>query len=248
MPRLLVINPNTSAHVTEALRRHVAAQAPAGWQVQAVTARFGAAYIATEAAYAIAAHAVLDAWADAPGDYDAVLVGCFGDPGLDALRELAGVPVLGLAETAMQAAARWGSFAIVTGGERWPAILRRRVAAAGLAGRFAGVCVLPESGVELLADPPRALERLAEEAHLAREMWGVDAVIIGGAALAGMGDAIAARLPFPVIDNVTAAARALAALPSARPALHQPAACSGLSVRLAARLQSPANEVEPCHE
>ncbi|KAF7598844.1 MAG: Asp/Glu racemase [Candidatus Dactylopiibacterium carminicum] len=243
MPRLLVINPNTSAHVTEALSRNLAAQVPAGWQIQAVTARFGAAYIASEAAYAIAAHAVLDAWATAAGEFDAVLVGCFGDPGLDALREIAGVPVLGLAETAMQAAARHGRFAIVTGGERWPAILRRRVAATGLSGQLAGIRVLPESGAELLADPARAIERLTEESHLARDTWGVEAVIIGGAALAGMGDVIAARLSFCVIDNVSAAARALTALPPAQPALPQPATCSGLSTELICRLAGTAREL-----
>ena len=35
-----------------------------------------------------------------------MLVGCFGEPGCIALRELAGVPVIGLAEAAMREAAQ----------------------------------------------------------------------------------------------------------------------------------------------
>lgn len=245
MPRLLLINPNTSARVTDALRRHIAERAPDGWRIDAVSAPFGASYISSEAAYAIAAHAVLEAWATACADaapYDAILVGCFGDPGLDALRELAGVPVVGLAENAMRHAAAHGRFAIVSGGERWPAILRRRIAAAGLEAQFAGTRVLPESGAELLAEPVRAVDRLTAEAAAARAEWNVDAVIIGGAALAGMGEAVAARLPFAVIDNVSAAARALSGLPPATPVEAQPAACRGLSAALGRHLGQPSQE------
>ena len=45
----------------------------------------------------LAAHAVLDSFEFGlaqHGAFDAVLIACFGDPGLLALREVAGVPVL----------------------------------------------------------------------------------------------------------------------------------------------------------
>ena len=110
MRQLLVINPNTSESVSALLQQHVQAAAGAQVQVQTVTARFGAPYIADEAGYAVAAHAALDAWAAAlarPGAApDAVLIGCFGDPGLMALRESSPVPVTGLAEAAFIEASR----------------------------------------------------------------------------------------------------------------------------------------------
>ncbi|MDO6387837.1 aspartate/glutamate racemase family protein [Uliginosibacterium sp. 31-12] len=237
--RLLIINPNTSAHVTRALGEHITPMLGQCWQLDCVTARFGAAYIASEAAYAIAAHAVLDAWSCQEGAYDAILIGCFGDPGLEALRELAGCPVIGLAEAAMQEAARAGRFAIVTGGARWAPILQRRAAAAGLQDQLAGLQVLSESGAELLADPPRALDRLEAAARQVRSASGAESVIIGGAALAGMGEALARRLPFAVIDNVSAAARAIRTATS-RPAAAGPdgAGYHGLSPELLARLQA----------
>lgn len=145
MPRLLVVNPNTSASVTDLLQRRLqaqAAQADAGLQVKTVTARFGAPYVACEASYAVAQHAVLDAWAAAlaHGDRpDAVLIGCFGDPGLFALRSGAGVPVSGLAEAAFAAAARHGRFAVVTGGAAWAPMLERLAQALGRTAELAEI-------------------------------------------------------------------------------------------------------------
>lgn len=236
MPRLLILNPNTSAQVTDMLRGHLQPMLGEGWQIDTATARFGGAYIASEAAYAIAAHAVLDAWSTQAPGHDAILVGCFGDPGLEALRELAGCPVIGLAEAAMQEAARAGRFVIVTGGERWEPILRRLAASAGLLDRMCGLKVLKESGSELLADPEAALLKLEAAAREAVAETGADAVIIGGAALAGMGEALAARLPFAVIDNVSAAARAVLALAPAQGAGPDGTRYSGLSPELTARL------------
>ena len=63
MRQLLVINPNTSAHVSALLQQHVQAAAGSHVAVRTATARFGAPYIACEASYAVAAHALLDAWA-----------------------------------------------------------------------------------------------------------------------------------------------------------------------------------------
>ena len=90
MRQLLVLNPNTSASVSALLQRHVQAAAGLHVAVRTATARFGAPYIACEASYAVAAHAALDAWANELSQHqpqpDAVLIGCFGDPGLMALR------------------------------------------------------------------------------------------------------------------------------------------------------------------
>lgn len=234
--RALILNPNTSVAVTERLCAHLAPRLR-GWTLIPATARLGANYIASEVAYAIAAHAALDAWAQAPTEIDAVLVSCFGDPGLEALREICGVPVIGLAEAAMREAARGGRFAIVTGGERWPAILQRRAAAAGVGEQLAGIRVLRESGAELLADPPRALDLLERAARDAREQFGAESVLIGGAALAGMGEALATRLPFAVIDNVSAAARALLTVRERRTPDPDGAGYTGLAPELAARLR-----------
>ncbi|WP_010106824.1 aspartate/glutamate racemase family protein, partial [Verminephrobacter aporrectodeae] len=120
-------------------------------------ARFGAPYIACEASYAVAAHTALDAWAHALAQPrqqpDAVLIGCFGDPGLMALRESSPAPVTGLAEASFIEAARHGRYAIVTGGARWAPMLHRLAQALGQAQALAGIHTVAPTGAQLAADP-----------------------------------------------------------------------------------------------
>ncbi|MGV3728130.1 aspartate/glutamate racemase family protein [Hydrogenophaga sp.] len=210
MRQLLVINPNTSASVSALLQTHVQQAAGSHVQVRTVTARFGSPYIADEASFAVAAHATLDAWAHALSTEatapDAVLIGCFGDPGLMALRESSPVPVTGLAEAAFIEAARHGRYAIVTGGARWGPMLQRLAQALGQAQQLAGIHTVAPTGAQLAADPVAARALLAQACRDASRQLGVQAVILGGAGLAGMASAVQADVPIPVIDSVIAGA------------------------------------------
>lgn len=210
MRQLLVINPNTSASVTALLQQHVQLAAGSHVCVRSVTARFGAPYISDEASYAIAAHATLDAWAAALTESgaapDAVLIGCFGDPGLMALRESSPVPITGLAEAAFIEAARHGRFAIVTGGERWAPILQRLAQSLGHAQALAGIHTVAPTGAQLAADPAAARKLLAQACQDAVRQLGVQTVILGGAGLAGMAAGIQPFVNVPIVDSVTAGA------------------------------------------
>lgn len=208
--RLLIVNPNTSALVSERLQQRaaqvLAARADAtAHTVRTTTSTLGASYIASEIAYAIAAHAALDTWARdaaAGGAPDALLVGCFGDPGVTALREASGLPVVGLAEAAMRQAARHGRFAIVTGGAAWVPMLERLARALQLDDALTGIHAVAPSGATLAADPAGALVLLAEACREAAR--GADAVILGGAGLAGYAEPLAPRVPVPLVDSVDA--------------------------------------------
>ncbi|WP_205964305.1 aspartate/glutamate racemase family protein [Ramlibacter agri] len=205
---LLVINPNTTEAVTVLLREHLMRAAGPDIKVHAVTARFGAPYIADEASYAVGGHATLDAWttgtAVAP---DAVLIGCFGDPGLFALRECTSVPVTGLAEASFVEASRHGRFAIVTGGAKWEAMLRRLALATGFAQALAGIVTVAPTGAQLAADPQGARDLLTQACQEAAVRFEAQAVIVGGAALAGYAALMQADVGVPLIDSVAAGAR-----------------------------------------
>jgi len=211
MRELLIINPNTSQSVSDLLLAYARREAGTDVHVRTVTARFGAPYIACEASYAVAAHATLDAWAAAlatpSAAPDAVLIGCFGDPGLQALRATSGVPVTGLAEAAFAEAARLGRFAIVTGGERWKPMLERLAQALGFGAALAGIHTVAPTGAQLAQDPIAARALLAQACQTAVQTWGVQAVILGGAGLAGLAAAIEHAVPVPVIDSVGAGIR-----------------------------------------
>ena len=209
MKTVLLINPNTSAGVTRLMAQVMQPMLGEGIALATMTARFGASYIASETAYAIATHAAIDAWAAfvaQGGRCDAVLLGCFGDPGVAALRETAGVPVAGLAELALREAALFGPHAIVTGGAAWKPMLERFARAQGLDASLAAIEVVEKSGAELMAQPDGgAAEILAALQSAATPR--VRALVIGGAALGGIAQRVAGRLPVPVIDSVQAGAR-----------------------------------------
>jgi allantoin racemase len=206
MRRLLLINPNTSQHVSALLQTHAQKLAGPEVHVQVRTARFGAPYIACEASYAVAAHATLDAWASAlaPGEprFDSVLIGCFGDPGLFVLRQVSQLPVTGLAEASFAAAAAKGRFAIVTGGERWKPMLERLAHSLGFAEQLAAIHTVAPSGAELAADPEAAHRLLAKACVDAARSTGAQSVILGGAGLAGMAAIIQPQVHVPVLDSV----------------------------------------------
>jgi allantoin racemase len=211
MRRLLLINPNTSVSVTALLHKHVQSALGDAVQVHSTTARFGAPYISCEASYAVAAHATLDSWAawlaSASTPPDAVLIGCFGDPGLFALRDSSAAPVTGLAEAAFTEAAVHGPFAVVTGGERWKPMLHKLAHALGHGDVLGGIETVQPSGAELAADPAQALVLLTQACRDAARRYGARAIVLGGAGLAGMAARIQPALDITVIDSVLAGAR-----------------------------------------
>ena len=212
MRQLLIINPNTSRSVSELLKNHAQSAAGPNALVRTVTARCGAPYIACEASYAVAGHAVLDSWAAALADEDqpapdAVLIGCFGDPGLLALRDSSAVPVTGLAEAAFVEAAAHGRFAIVTGGARWQPMLARLAQMLGYGDQLAGIHTVTPTGAQLAADPVAARALLAAACQAAVQDFRADAIILGGAGLAGLAQLIQADVSVPVVDSVLAGTR-----------------------------------------
>ncbi len=239
--RILLINPNTSPAVTDLVAGHVRAQLGDRAELRAVTGRFGARYIASRSAAAIAGHAALDALAEHEAGCDAVYLACFGDPGLLALRDLARVPVVGMAEAACHEAAERGPFGIVTGGVAWAPMLREFVTALGLADRLAAIRTVAPSGGAIARDPDAALTGLTEACRACAEA-GAASVILGGAGLAGLASRLAPRVPCPLICSVEAGTRAVLAaalgdLPD-RLAL-APVETAGLAPALATRLASP---------
>ena len=233
--RILVINPNTTEAVTERVVEHVRRIAPSATIVPA-TGRFGARYIASRAAAAIAGHAALDAYAAFGADCDAVYLACFGDPGLLALREIAPVPVVGMAEAACREAAAAGRFSIVTGGTAWQPMLSEFVALLGLSDRLAGIRATNATGGEIHRDPDAALADLVAACRACAEVDGAQTVILGGAGLAGLAERIRPEVPVPVLCSVETGTRAVlaaAAQPGPAPSRHRPTDVTGLSPALA---------------
>jgi Asp/Glu/hydantoin racemase len=247
--RILLINPNTTAPITELVRQEAVKVAAPGTEITAVTGRFGARYIASRASAAIAGHAAVDAYAEHGAGMDVIALACFGDPGLAGLRELAHQPVVGMAEAAcLEAAAGGRRFAIVTGGERWGPMLEEFVAWLGLSQQLAVVKTVAPSGADIARDPAAAFRLLAGAAHACIAEHEAQTVILGGAGLAGIAKKIQTDVPVPLIDSVAAIMRAAEQLGRTRPAKPTsgsyaqttPVETTGLGARLAAKMNGAA--------
>jgi allantoin racemase len=214
---VLLINPNTTEAVTQRLALQLQPWCPAGVTLHGVTAPFGEPYIATEAAYALAEQAVLvafDAHVTAHGMPRAVLVGCFGDPSVRTLRERwPHLPVMGLAEAAMREALAHGPFTVVTGGLAWRTMLERLALSLDL-GQPHGllhVCALEATGGEMAQAPEVAMLAIRQACAQTSLDWPqARAMVLGGAALGGWVEPLAAALAVPLIDNVQSGGRWLA--------------------------------------
>ncbi|MDG5482934.1 aspartate/glutamate racemase family protein [Mycolicibacterium gadium] len=136
---------------------------------------------------------------------DGYVIACFGDPGLDAARELAQGPVIGIAEAAMHTASHLGrGFSVVT-------TLARTVGrAADLAEHYGmqrfcrGIHACDIPVLDLDTDPV-ARKVVTEACHDAIEADGSDVVVLGCAGMADMCAQISAELGVPVVDGVSAA-------------------------------------------
>jgi allantoin racemase len=203
--RIRVVNPNTTASMTALIAASARAVAGPGTVVEAVTSSMGPASIESHYDEALAVPGLLAAIAAGErADCDGYVVACFGDPGLDAAREVARGPVVGIAEAAMHAAALVGrAFSVVT------TLSRTRGRALDLAARYVSAdacrgvhaCDIP---VLALEDDPELLKRVVGVARAALEHDGSDVIVLGCAGMADLCAAAAAELGVPVIDGVAA--------------------------------------------
>jgi len=138
--KILLINPNTSQSVSDLIEAEARRAAAPGTQVSVLTAPFGVAYIETRFESLIGAYATATLAAEHCDQHDAIVVAAFGDPGIDGLREVLDIPVVGLTEAALMSACLLGKrFSIVAISRRITAWYRECVQANGLLDRLASI-------------------------------------------------------------------------------------------------------------
>lgn len=206
--RLLIINPNTSPEVTELIRAEAQRSAAPGTELVVETAPHGVQYIETRLESLIAAGAVAEVIAAHAGEVDGVVVAAFGDPGMPALKELVDVPVVGITEAALCAAALQGHrFSIIAISDRITAWYRECVEGFGLAGRLASIRSIHEALGGIGSVQQDFGPTLVELAQRAVAEDGADVIILAGAPLAGLARAVAEQIPVPVVDGIGAGIR-----------------------------------------
>ena len=212
--RLLLLNGNTDPTITDLLAARAVEAIPRlglpATEIVPATAPFGARYISTRAAVAIAGHAVMAALAEHvgagnPRGYAAAIIACFGEPGIEAARELLPIPVVGMAEASIAAAlALAPRIALLTGGALWVPMLEEFCLIRGLGRDRVLVRGVAPTGDMIARDPDGAIALLADAARAAVAQ-GAGAVVLGGAGLAGLAARVAPLVGVPVLDSLDCA-------------------------------------------
>ena len=204
--KLALVNPNTSPETTHLMVDILAEAAGAEVLIEGHTAQFGAPLITDPAALSVAADAVL-ALAPSLRDADAVIVAAFGDPGLDALRDVLTVPVTGIAEAGMMEAAEEDRrLAVVTTTPDLKAKIADTARRHGHAS-FVGTWTTPGDPAALTANPTLLETALADAIQAAVREGGAEAVVIGGGPLARAARSLAGTSPVPLNEPLPAAFR-----------------------------------------
>jgi allantoin racemase len=211
--RLLVVNPNTTASMTETIAEAARAAASAGTEVVAVNPAMGPESIEGYYDEALSLPGLLEeiARGEAAG-FDAHVIACFDDSGLDAARALARAPVLGICEAAMHVASMIaGRFAVVTTLARSVPVVEALAWRYGVAARCrVRACDVP---VLALEDPASgAADRIRAEIRRAIADDGAEAIVLGCAGMADLASALGEETGVPVLDGVACATRLAEAL------------------------------------
>jgi allantoin racemase len=185
-----------------------------GTTISAVNPRMGPASIESHYDEALAVPGLLQEVAEGErSGAQGYVIACFGDPGLDAARELAGGPVVGIAEAAMHAATLLGrSFSIVTSLSRTVGRAQDLVRHYGFAERCVGVYACDIPVLELDDPSSGAAQKIIDLCRRTVAEDGADSIVLGCAGMTDLCGHISAQVGVPVIDGVASAVKLVESL------------------------------------
>ena len=203
--RILVLNPNTTASMTEKAAAAARAVAGPGTEIIARNSDRGPASI--EGAYdgAMSLPGLLEVIRSTP-EADAIVIACFDDTGLDAARCLTDRPVVGIGEAAYHMASLIANkFSVVTTLARSVPVLENNLNRYGLAARCVRVRSSEVAVLELEEPGSTAAARISAEVGRAVAEDRAEAIVLGCAVMTDLAGRLASEHGLPVLDGVTAA-------------------------------------------
>lgn len=203
--RILVVNPNTTASMTEKIGAAARRAAAPGTDIVSVNPASGPAAIEGFYDEAMSLHGLLELIRQR-SDCDAVVIACFDDTGLDAARCLTDRPVIGIGEAAYHMASMISNkFSVVTTLGRSVPALEHNLHRYGLATRCARVRSSEVAVLELEHPGSDACNRISAEIGRAVAEDRAEAIVLGCAGMTDLADRLAEEHGLPVLDGVTCA-------------------------------------------
>jgi len=207
--RILIVNPNTTAAMTEKISRAGFAAAAPGTEIIAVNPLDGPVSIEGyyDEAFSVPGLLTEISKGEAIG-VSAHIIACFDDTGLEAARSVSSAPVIGIGEAAFHLASMLGHrFSVVTTLSRSIAAIENNLSKYGLADRCAKVraCEVP---VLSLDDPAsNAVAQIGAEIELAKREDRAEVIVLGCAGMADLTARLSKSHGLPVLDGVASAVK-----------------------------------------
>jgi allantoin racemase len=206
--RLLVINPNTTASMTAAIEAAAKKVAYPSSEVRACNPDDGPVSIEGYVDEAFSVPGLLRLIRQNDGQYDAFVIACFDDTGLEAARCLTAAPVLGIGEAAFHLASMISNrFSVITTLSRSVAAIEHNLKRYGLATRCARVRASEVPVLELEDPRSDARARITAEIRKALAEDQIEAIVLGCAGMAQLATELSEEVGVPVVDGVAAATK-----------------------------------------
>ena len=214
--KILLVNPNTTASMTEKAGEAARLVAASGTEIIAVNPEYGP--VSIEGYY--------DEVFSIPGLLEEVrkgedsgcqgtVIACFDDTGLDAARCLASGPVVGICEASMHIASLLANgFSIVTTLKRSIPALEKLAVKYGMSQQCHRVSAAEVPVLELEHPDSETTKLIRVEIQKALDEDRSEAIVLGCAGMADLATKLSKEFGVPVIDGVTAAVKLVESLVS----------------------------------
>lgn len=204
---IVLINPNSTVSMTQAMLRTARDTVPAA-EFEGWTSHDGPPAIQGAADGKLAEGPLLKLVRKASDQgASAIIIGCFDDTALDAARDLAKCPVIGIGQAGYHLAAVAGRrFSVVTTLDISVPILEKNIRSYGLVGQLGRVRA---SGVPVLAleqEAQKATDQVIAEIAKSAQEDGVQSVVLGCGGMVDIKQGSAHASEIRLIDGVRAAA------------------------------------------
>ena len=200
--KLLIVNPNTTRSMTDKIAVAARSVARPGTEIVATNPDQGPASIQGYVDVAECVPNLLEVVRNHP-DADAVLVACFDDTGVDAVRCITEAPVIGIGEAAYHAASMISTrFTVITTLSRSVPGLEANLLRYGLDRKCARVRASDVPVLKLEEGDPRTVDVIRAQVRAAIDEDKAEAIVLGCAGMTDLMAALSAEFQLPVVDGV----------------------------------------------
>ena len=203
--RILVINPNSTTSMTEKIANAARNVAHSDTEIIPVTSSQAPPSIQGYYDVAMCLSGLINEVQRAE-NFDAIVVACFDDTGIDAIRCIVEVPVLGIGEAAYHAAAMLANrFSVITTLSRSVAGIEANLMRYGLMAKCAKVRATDIPVLKLEENDPETIALIEQSIKTAIENDSAEAIVLGCAGMTDLMDQLTEKFKIPIIDGVSCA-------------------------------------------